>query len=95
MRTLLDDAAIRTWLSDHGGWARKGDLIEKTFSFDAFMDSVEFVKRVAELAEAVDHHPDMDIRYDKVRIGLATHSAGGITEMDTSLAEEIDGTARV
>jgi 4a-hydroxytetrahydrobiopterin dehydratase len=93
MRALLDDLAIERWRSEHDGWKRKGDLLEKAFTFASFVDAVEFVNRVAELAEAADHHPDMDIRYDTVRVGLATHSAGGITAMDTSLAEEIDRTA--
>ncbi len=93
MRTLLDDDAVARWISSHEGWRRDADLIEKEFRFPTFLHAVEFVHRVAELAEAADHHPDMDIRYDRVRIGLSTHSAGGITEMDTTLAGEIDRTA--
>lgn len=90
MRILLSDAAVRAWLAGHPGWVRSGDLIEKTFAFPSFPGAVAFVNRVAELAEAMDHHPDLDIRYDKVRVGLSTHSAGGITEMDTGLAERIE-----
>ena len=87
---LLTDASISDWIESHGGWSRSEDLIEKTYSFDSFRDSVVFVNRVATLADEADHHPDIDIRYDKVRIGLATHSEGGITDKDTSLAEQID-----
>lgn len=89
MRTLLDDQTIAAWLADHPGWSRSGDLIERTFGFPSFPEAVAFVSRVATLAEEVDHHPDLDIRFDKVRVGLSTHSAGGITEMDTGLAERI------
>lgn len=64
--------------------------MEKTFAFPSFMGAVAFVNRVADLAEAMDHHPDVDLRYDRVRVGLSTHSAGGITGMDTALAEGIE-----
>mgnify|MGYP001166050499 CR=1 FL=1 len=94
MRTLLDDGAIRNWLAAHPGWSRAGETIERTFTFPSFMEAVAFVQRVAILAEEVDHHPDLDIRYDKVRVGLSTHSAGGITEMDTGLAEKAENAAR-
>ena len=87
---LLNDASISDWTDAHPGWSRSEDLIEKTYTFDSFRDSVVFVNRVATLADEADHHPDIDIRYDKVRIGLATHSEGGVTDKDTSLAEQID-----
>lgn len=86
----LNDASIQDWLDNRSGWKRDGDYIRKTFAFDAFRDSIVFVNRVASLADDHDHHPDIDIRYDKVRIGLSTHDAGGITEKDTKLAEKID-----
>jgi 4a-hydroxytetrahydrobiopterin dehydratase len=54
---------------------------------------VQFVNRVADLAEAADHHPDIDIRYRKVRLGLTTHDAGGLTTKDFSLARQIDEAA--
>lgn len=87
---LLNDESINDWLGQRSGWARSGDLIEKTYSFGSFRDSIVFVNRIAALADEADHHPDIDIRYDKVRIGLATHSEGGITDKDTDLAEKID-----
>lgn len=93
MRILLDDAALTAWLASRSGWSRSGALIHRTFRFPGFPEAVAFVNRVAELAEEMDHHPDLDIRYDQVRVGLATHSAGGITAMDTTLAERIDATA--
>ena len=93
MASVLDDVTIQRWISDHRGWTRHGNLIEKTYELDSFMDSLDFVQEVAELAEEADHHPDIDIRYDKVRIGLSTHSAGGVTGKDTALAEKIDAVA--
>ena len=86
----LNDESIADWISNREGWARTGDLIQKTFSFPAFRDSIVFVNRVAGLADDVDHHPDIDIRYNKVRIGLTTHDADGLTSKDLKLAEKID-----
>jgi 4a-hydroxytetrahydrobiopterin dehydratase len=90
MRNLLTNDAIEAWLSSHPEWSREGDLLHREFRFASFPKAIAFVGRVAEEAEAMDHHPDIDIRYDRVRIGLSTHSAGGITEMDTGLAEQVD-----
>ena len=87
---ILDDIAIQSWIHDHDGWSREGDTLVKTYSFPAFRDSIVFVNRIATLADGADHHPDIDIRYDRVRIGLSTHDAGGITAKDTALAEKID-----
>lgn len=87
---LLDDNAIQDWLSEHPGWSRSGEMIQKTYSFDSFRDAIVFVNRVASLADEADHHPDMDIRYDKVRIGLSTHSEGGVTKKDAEMAGNID-----
>jgi 4a-hydroxytetrahydrobiopterin dehydratase len=75
------------------GWSRDGDAIEKTFEFASFPDAVDFVTRVAAFAEAANHHPDLDIRYRKVRVVLSTHDEGGITDKDFALAGEIDSTA--
>lgn len=86
----LNDASIEDWLAERNGWSRRGDTLTKTYAFPAFRDSIVFVNRVATLADQADHHPDIDIRYDRVRIGLSTHDAGGITGKDTALAEKID-----
>jgi len=64
--------------------------IERTFEFDDFSESIDFVNGVAEVAEDEEHHPDIDIRYNKVRLILSTHSKGGLTELDFGLAERID-----
>ncbi len=70
------------------GWAKRSRTIWRTFEFKGFMGSVRFVNRVAALAERSDHHPDVDIRWDKVTLALSTHSEGGITEKDFSLARQ-------
>lgn len=64
--------------------------IERTFEFEDFTQAIDFVNAVAEIAEDEEHHPDMDIRYNKVRLVLSTHSEGGITQADFDLAEKID-----
>ncbi len=90
MAKTLDNAAVRAWLKDREGWKHKGKSIFKTFKFDSFRNSIVFVNRVATLADERDHHPDVDIRFDKVTIALSTHSAGGLTPSDLDLAKAID-----
>ena len=87
---VLDDSAIQTALRELPGWRRDGDRIVKTFGFDGFQSAMTFVTRVATVAEAADHHPDIDIRGSKVTLALSTHSAGGLTERDTNLARRIE-----
>jgi 4a-hydroxytetrahydrobiopterin dehydratase len=86
---LLSDAEIDRRLTRLSGWERKGNEIRRTFSFADFRGSMAFVNRVAELAEAMDHHPDVDIRYSKVTLALSSHDAGGLTARDFTLAEKI------
>jgi 4a-hydroxytetrahydrobiopterin dehydratase len=90
MAETLNDESISSWLEGRSGWKREDDMLVKTFTFESFRNSIVFVNRVATLADENEHHPDIDIRYDRVRIGLSTHDAGGITEKDTALAEQID-----
>jgi 4a-hydroxytetrahydrobiopterin dehydratase len=87
---LLDDSAIQTALKELPGWRRDGDQLVKTFEFDGFESAMNFVTRVADAAQAADHHPDIDIRWNKVTLALSTHSAGGLTERDTGLAHRIE-----
>jgi 4a-hydroxytetrahydrobiopterin dehydratase len=87
---LLDEAEIRAGLDGLQGWARDGESIRKTYTLDSFLDAVAFVNRIAELAEEADHHPDMDIRFNRVACTLSTHSAGGLTRRDFDLARQID-----
>ncbi len=86
----LEQESITEWITQHPGWKVEEGVLTKTFSFPAFRDSIVFVNRVATLADEARHHPDIDVRYDRVRIGLVTHDAGGITEKDTELAHAID-----
>ena len=88
--TLLSNDEIERRLATLKGWRREGHTIERTFRFDTFAHAVRFVQRVAELADRADHHPDIDIRYDRVTLRLSTHSAGGLTRRDTDLAASID-----
>ena len=93
-RTKLSDAEVQTWLKAHPGWALEGGMIRRTFAFKDFRVAMTFVNKVADAANAADHHPDIDIRYSKVTLALVTHDAGGLTFRDTKLAEEADGFAR-
>ena len=72
------------------GWELKEGAIVKLYKFKDFVESMRFVNRVAELAEAQDHHPDILIRWNRVTLTLSTHSAGGLTEKDFHLAAQID-----
>lgn len=90
MAKKLNPESVRGWLRERPGWKRQSNRLVKDFQFGSFRDSIVFVNRVATLADEVDHHPDIDIRYDHVRLTLFTHDAGGITEKDLALAEQID-----
>lgn len=72
------------------GWKIEGGELVKTFNFKDFRGSLGFVNQVGELAERAGHHPDIDIRYNRVRLGLSTHDAGGLTVKDFELAEQTD-----
>jgi 4a-hydroxytetrahydrobiopterin dehydratase len=89
MSQLLDAKEIKAALKDVPEWELEKKAIERTFEFDDFAEAMDFVNGVAELAEEMEHHPDIDIRYNKVLIALSTHSKGGLTEMDFDLAERI------
>ncbi len=82
MTELLSDIAIQRELGTLSGWARRGGAIVKTYQFKTFPDGIAFIGRVAEVAEAANHHPDIDIRFNKVRLALSTHSEGGLTSKD-------------
>jgi 4a-hydroxytetrahydrobiopterin dehydratase len=89
----LPDPDVAAALTGLPGWARVADEIVKTFELDAFADAIAFVVRVGFLAEKADHHPDLDIRWRRVRVALTTHDAGGLTQLDIDLARAIDQTA--
>ena len=84
---LSDDEADRR-LGE--GWTRTGAVIAREVELASFPQAIQVVDRVAELAEAADHHPDIDIRWRTLTFRLSTHSAGGLTEKDFALAGQID-----
>lgn len=90
MAELLSDADIEAALVDLPAWRRDGNAIVRTVESPSFPEAVALVDRVAEAAEAANHHPDIDIRWRKVTYSLSTHSAGGITASDVELARTID-----
>lgn len=94
MRTKLSDADLSKALETLPGWSREGGAIVKTYKFGKFAEGIAFVQRIAKAADAMDHHPDIDIRYTKIRVALSTHDAGGITGMDTKLAGQMEELAR-
>jgi 4a-hydroxytetrahydrobiopterin dehydratase len=87
--TPLAESEIQSRLARLPGWQRRGNEITRTFAFADFVGSMAFVNRVAGLAEAANHHPDVDIRYSKVTLTLTTHDKGGLTAKDFALAEQI------
>jgi 4a-hydroxytetrahydrobiopterin dehydratase len=91
MRQKLSDLEIQRALGKLSGWSRRGDALTKTFAFDRFADGIAFVDRLAKIADEMNHHPDIDVRYTKITITLSTHDAGGITDADLTLAERIEG----
>jgi 4a-hydroxytetrahydrobiopterin dehydratase len=91
MPNPLDEQALAAALDHLDGWTAGPDGLTRTVSLQTFPDAIEAVRRVADAAERLDHHPDIDIRYRTVTFRCATHSAGGATtELDVALAGEID-----
>jgi 4a-hydroxytetrahydrobiopterin dehydratase len=90
MATPLDDDARDRFRDEHPHWSMEGERITRIFTFDDFAEAMGFVSRVALAAEKVDHHPDIDIRWNEVTLTLSTHSAGALTEKDIALAATID-----
>ena len=68
------------------GWSEVDDKLEREFKFDDFLQAIAFVNKVAELAQSENHHPDIEIHYDKVILRWWTHTAGGVTDRDRELA---------
>jgi 4a-hydroxytetrahydrobiopterin dehydratase len=86
----MEPAKIILALSTLPEWSRTGEIISRTFVFKDFPAAMKFVNNVAELAEQAQHHPDIDVRWNKVTLALTTHDAGGLTEKDFELARQID-----
>ncbi|HEY5578251.1 MAG TPA: 4a-hydroxytetrahydrobiopterin dehydratase [Acidimicrobiia bacterium] len=86
----LESQARAEFLASYPAWELQGEAISRTFAFRDFSEAVGFVTRVAMLAEVADHHPDIDIRWNKVTLSLTTHHAGSLTQKDTDLAAKIE-----
>ena len=89
LRRLTEDE-IASRLADVPAWTRDGDAIRREQRFPTFMAGIEFVNRVAEAAESLDHHPDITIEYTKVTLRVTTHDSGGLTENDFKLAKKVE-----
>lgn len=90
----LNPSAIKAALAATPGWTKRGASIVRVFRFQDFPKAVAFVNRVAEVAEKAWHHPDIDIRWNKVRLALTTHDQGGLTDKDFALAGQCNKLAR-
>lgn len=88
---LASDQQVSALLATHPVWERVENEITATYTFADFNEAMGFVTRVALEAEKADHHPDIDIRWNKVTLTLSTHSEGGLTLKDLTLAEVIEG----
>jgi 4a-hydroxytetrahydrobiopterin dehydratase len=92
--TLLSGDEIRAALESLPGWRYDRGEIYRQLKFPSFMAGIAFINRVAEKAEAANHHPDIESHYNRVRVGLLTWSEGGVTEKDISLAHGIESVVK-
>src|SRR5664279_3863179 len=81
---------VRLHLKSVPNWSKRAQTILRTFKFKEFLQSMKFINRIARKAQKANHHPDIDIRFDKVTLKLTTHDEGGITKKDFSLARQCD-----
>ena len=86
----LSPEEIANQLKTLDGWEYSDNAISKLFRFKQFIDGIRFINRVAEIAEAADHHPDIHVNYTRVRFICTTHDSGGVTERDIKLTREIE-----
>jgi 4a-hydroxytetrahydrobiopterin dehydratase len=93
MAERLNDEQIDAALADLDGWSRDGDKIMREFQFGDFVEALGFITQVGVLAECMNHHPELFNVYNRVRIELSTHDAGGITDLDVELATKVSARA--
>lgn len=86
----LDLEQIASALRKLEGWHFDGGMLVKEWTFADFREAMAFLNAVAELAETAEHHPDITVNYNRVRLALATHSEGGVTEKDAAMAQQIE-----
>lgn len=87
----LDTTTIRTALADLDGWQLDDDAIRRELTFDGFRDAIDFIVRIADLADEANHHPELTNVYNRVEVVLTSHDVGGVTQRDLDLAAAIDG----
>jgi 4a-hydroxytetrahydrobiopterin dehydratase len=87
---VLHSKEIKLQLQSVPNWSKRAQTILRTFKFEGFSKSIDFVNRIAAKAEKMNHHPDIDIRFDQVTLTLSTHDQGGITAKDFLLAGQCD-----
>jgi 4a-hydroxytetrahydrobiopterin dehydratase len=90
MPRLLSDAEVTRQVTELEGWQQQGNELRRTVTLKSFTDAISVVDAVADEAEQMDHHPDIDIRWRTLTFVLSTHSEGGITQYDIELAHRID-----
>lgn len=89
-RSRLDEAGISAGLETVPGWRREGDAIRRDYEFGDFDEAMAFINRVADVARALDHHPDLSNVYSRVGLTVSTHDAGGLTALDFEFARRVD-----
>lgn len=91
MPTKLSESDVEKRLGELGKeWSGDTEHIVGRFKFNAFLDGIEFVRQIATVAEEMNHHPDIDVRWTTITLDIATHSEGGVTDLDFSLAQSAD-----
>jgi 4a-hydroxytetrahydrobiopterin dehydratase len=90
MADALNAAEIEQVLKTHPAWKLQAGKLVREWIFKDFVEAMQFVNRIAGVAEAAGHHPDIDIRYNRVLLGLISHDAGGVTERDAAMVNRID-----
>ena len=90
MENLIPEEELEQWMKKVPEWELEDDCICRSFEFDSYMEGIDFVNGVAELAEEADHHPDLEVSYGMVDVTLTTHDLKGLTEQDFLLAQKID-----
>jgi 4a-hydroxytetrahydrobiopterin dehydratase len=90
-REKMTGTEINERIKGTDGWTLQGDVLFKRFNFENFTQSLAFVNRVGEIAEAADHHPDITFGWGYAELRTTTHDRGGVTDVDFALVEKIDG----
>jgi len=93
MAAPLPESEVRNALASLSGWIVAGNAIQRVFEFATFAEAMTFVNKVAEAAEAANHHPDITINYNKVTMSLTSHDSGGVTKRDLRMAQTINTVA--